>query len=456
MDVGTDGGAATPGGGEGDDRLHVLSHQIPVGIFETDPNGALTFANERWCAMAGLDHEEARGFGWTRAVHPADRKSLYASWSEAKREDREWRAEYRLMRPDGTEVYVIGSATAICDEHGEVTGYRGSCVDVTAHRRLQADRLLQEQRFSMAFDHAPIGIALVAPDGRWLRVNRALCNLTGYAESELLAKTFQDLTHPDDLEADLELVERVLSGELNSYEMEKRYFRADGRTIWALLSVALVRGEDDQPLYFISQILDITERKDFERELAHLADHDGLTGLPNRRCFRRELGAQIGRARRYGRPAALLFIDLDEFKGINDSLGHKVGDDLIRTIGETLSGRVRDSDVLARLGGDEFGVLLTETDLAGAEVVARELSQAIRDTKLRVGGRSVRITASVGIAPLDGHSDSEDDLLVTADLAMYDAKRAGRDRIAIGEAQRVRPAPARTRLLRSRRRPSRA
>ena len=419
----------------------MLSNQMPVGVFETDAEGQCTYVNERMAELCGLSAGEALGHGWTRALHPDDRTAVMREWSAAVAEDREFHLEYRFLRPDGTEVPVYGTAAAVRDGDGRISGCFGTCSDISHHRRLEAERALQEQRFANAFDHAPIGIALVSTEGRFLRVNRALCDLTGYAEGELLAKTFQDITHPDDLSADLQHVEEVLAGKISTYQMEKRYFRADGHTIWVLLSVSLMRDEEGEPLYFISQIQDITERKQFERELAHLADHDGLTGLFNRRRFGLELQKELDRTRRHGRSAALLFIDLDNFKLINDSLGHTVGDDLIRTVGTALRDRIRGTDVLARLGGDEFGVLLTETDLKGAETAAGELAQTIRECELVIGGQTVRVTASVGLTLLDDHDGSEDDLLVAADLAMYSAKRAGRNRVAIHDANR----PARDR-----------
>jgi PAS domain S-box-containing protein len=124
-----------------------------------------------------------------------------------------------------------------------------------------------EERFRLAFEHAPIGIALVSPEGGFMRVNEALCELTGYPAAELVEKTFQEITHPDDLDLDLDYVEQMLAGRRRVYEMEKRYFHRTGQTIWALLSVSLVRDRDDQPLYFISQIQDITERKQLQERL---------------------------------------------------------------------------------------------------------------------------------------------------------------------------------------------
>ena len=159
-----------------------------------------------------------------------------------------------------------------------------------------------EERFRRAFNDAPIGMGLVALDGRWLRVNQRLTEITGFSGAQLLASTFQDITHPDDVDIDVEHSRQLLAGEVRSYQMEKRYVRPDGESIWVMLSVSLVRGMDDEPLYFISQVENINERKRVERELTRLAEHDSLTGLLNRRRFQQELERERKRARRSSRP----------------------------------------------------------------------------------------------------------------------------------------------------------
>ncbi len=249
-------------------RFRTLSMQAPVGIYETDPHGGCVFVNARWRELTGLTAEQALGDGWAEAIHPEDRESVLAEWSAASNEAREFALEYRFLRPDGRIVWVAGSSTPIQNSVGQVTGYLGTCTDITARRAMEAERALQERRFTTAFDHAPIGKALVSTDGKFLRVNRALCELLGYAEDELLRKTFQDITHPDDLEADLDNVARLLADEIFGYQMEKRYFHADGQTIWILLSASVVRNDEAQPLYFIAQIQDITAQKAARDELA--------------------------------------------------------------------------------------------------------------------------------------------------------------------------------------------
>lgn len=293
-----------------------------------------------------------------------------------------------------------------------------------------------EQRFRLAFEQAAVGMALVAPDGRFLRVNRALCDLVGYAAQDLVSKTFQEITHPEDLDLDLEFVRRMLAGELRTYTMEKRYFHADGHTVWVLLSVSLVRGDDGEPRYFISQIQDITERRQLEQRLSFLADHDEMTGLPNRRRLREELERAVAFAQRYEQAGALLILDLDNFKQVNDTLGHHVGDSLVREVAGRLRGRLRATDVLARIGGDEFAVLLPQVNAAQAERVARDLVGTVGGGCHLVDGAVVETSASLGVALYEpGWEFDPEGLLMHADRAMYEAKNAGGNRHSVVEGR---------------------
>jgi diguanylate cyclase (GGDEF)-like protein/PAS domain S-box-containing protein len=276
--------------------------------------------------------------------------------------------------------------------------------------------------FETAFAGAPTGMALVALDGGWLRVNAALCRMLGFTEAQLRTRTFQDITHPDDLEADLEHVHRLLAGEASEYTMEKRYISATGAIVWALLSVSLLRDDDGEALHFVSHVVDITERKEMEDHLRTLATHDGLTGIWNRRRFEEEVARQVARAMRHRETAALLVIDLDGFKPVNDRLGHDAGDQLLRAIARAVSRRIRGTDSVARLGGDEFAVLLTNTDLAAARKVAADLAELIRTTAVHVGNEDVAVGASVGVEVVDASTRSVAEALARADAAMYAAK----------------------------------
>jgi diguanylate cyclase (GGDEF)-like protein len=198
-----------------------------------------------------------------------------------------------------------------------------------------------------------------------------------------------------------------------------------------------VRDDGGRPAYAVIQVVDITERKRFEGQLQYLADHDALTGLYNRRRFEEELDRVLAAAERYGRAGALLVLDLDGFKYVNDTLGHPVGDELIARLAGTLRDELRESDVIARLGGDEFGVILPEATEAEAAAVADKLLRAVqRDGTVADASRRARVTASIGVAPFDGGDGlSAEELLVEADIAMYDAKEGGRNRAAASERQ---------------------
>ena len=280
--------------------------------------------------------------------------------------------------------------------------------------------------FETAFSGAPTGMALVGLDGSWLRVNSALSRMLGMSESELRARTFQSVTHPDDLDADLKHVEDLLAGRSDGYTMEKRYVAADGTTVHALLSVSLVRDEAGNPLHFISHVVDITERKLMEEHLRLLATHDALTGIWNRRRFEEELARQLARSLRHGETAALLVIDLDSFKPINDRLGHEAGDLVLRTVARVLARRLRGTDSVARLGGDEFAVLLCDADAEVGHTVAAELAGLIAGTPIETAFEDVHVAASIGVATIDSRCTSVPEILASADQAMYEAKEASR------------------------------
>jgi diguanylate cyclase (GGDEF)-like protein/PAS domain S-box-containing protein len=331
------------------------------------------------------------------------------------------------VRLDGSTFPVRAEAMAARDEKGAVQ-YRIAWYDDLTERRETERRAGRLQRdFEAAFHSAPHGVAIVGVDGRFLHVNQKLCAITGFSAGELKAMTFQEITHPDDLDADMVQVDELLAGELDTYEMEKRYFTKGGHLIWVLLAVAMVREDDGTPRHFISQVQDISARKRLEEHTYELANRDPITSLYNRRRFEEELKRQIGRCRDDGESAALLLLDLDRFKNVNDSDGHVAGDRLIRLVGRALDERIHDPDVAARIGGDEFAVILRDIDLAQARAVAEELRLAITGADLERD-----CTASVGLCRLHGDVPDAETCFRAVDRAMYRAKGQGRDRVVVG------------------------
>ncbi|MFL5846362.1 MAG: diguanylate cyclase [Solirubrobacteraceae bacterium] len=435
---------------------------LEEGVIIRDATGRVAATNSRTAELLGLTTAEIVG----RDMHDELWRSVRPDGTELAMEDRPAQRALRTgeaqheplmgVRTAGDAVrWVAVTARPLTGEDGTLTGVVSTFVDRTEQLEAQEAFERATQMFSTAFHAAPVGMALVDLDGTFLEVNRSLCELTGYGQPDLLARTFQEITHPDDLDADLEHLRALTAGEIPSYQMEKRYFTATGDLIWVNLSVSLVRAADGTPERFISQIEDITERKRMEQTLQRLADHDPLTDLWNRRRFEEELQRQVGRCKRYGENAALFLLDLDDFKTVNDTLGHKAGDDLLQAVATAMRDRLRSTDSLARLGGDEFAVLLPNVTADQAGVLAEELAASIRSNPIRIRDREIAATASIGVAFLDAQVDSDEAVLMAADIAMYQAKAAGRDRTSVqaqaGPAapeEPVAPAPAETGVIR--------
>ncbi|MFN2452689.1 MAG: putative bifunctional diguanylate cyclase/phosphodiesterase [Pyrinomonadaceae bacterium] len=289
---------------------------------------------------------------------------------------------------------------------------------------------LQESEESLrsAFDHAA-GMALVAPEGRWLKVNRSLSEILGYTEQEFLCGNFQDLIHEEDLGTLLIHINKLLQGKVSRYQVEQRHKHKLGHLIWVMLSVSLVRDGEGKPLHFIFQIQDITDRKRAEEQLVHDAFHDALTGLPNRALLIDHLKLAIERVKHNPeRQFAVLFLDFDRFKVINDSLGHMIGDQLLIGVARRLEECMRPLDTIARLGGDEFTILLEDIrDIGDAIRTVERIHQKL-SRPFNLGGHEVFTTVSIGIAPSTTGYNSPQELLRDADTAMYRAKSLGKAR----------------------------
>lgn len=294
----------------------------------------------------------------------------------------------------------------------------------------QSDALREsEERFRSAFDYAPIGIGLVAPNGNWLKANHALTEILGYSEEDFLATDFQSITLSEDLGLTLVKVHELLSGKIANCQMEQRYVHKTGRTVWTSWSVSAANDTRERQPNLIFQIQDITDKKCAEEKLQHDATHDALTGLPNRLLFMNRLDRALERRRLIDTcKVSVLFIDLDRFKYVNDSLGHLIGDELLKEIAVRLRECLRPSDMVARLGGDEFTILVEGAyDTAEVTRIASRIQHKF-GIPFNLRGHEVYSSASIGILhAADKHLASED-VMRDADTAMYQAKRAGKAR----------------------------
>jgi diguanylate cyclase (GGDEF)-like protein/PAS domain S-box-containing protein len=413
-------------------ELALLIERMPIAVSTVRADGCAGHANEKAMQIFARIADEPQGqlteVGWKLVDgdgEPLDSSRLPSELTRTTGEEFE-NVDVGFPGANGQTVWIRTSTRRLSEE-GPPYPVLACLNDASLERHARAEVLVAQQVISHSFDSAPIGIAIVSLDGRFVRVNRALCDLLGYSETELLATSFQDMTHPDDLEDDMALVEDVLSGRRSSYQMKKRYIRADGRRIWAQLTGALVQDEAGKPLHFVSQIQDVTEDHQLETRLRELADRDYLTGLLNRRRFEEELDRQLDRCSRHGEQAALLLLDIDHFKEANDSGGHAAGDKLLQMVAEVCEGRVRGTDLVARLGGDEFGAILVDSDEKGAHQVAEELLSALRE----VGDEPT--TASIGLTIMRP-DDQADAVLARADRALYAVKNDGRNGVRMDDS----------------------
>ena len=286
-----------------------------------------------------------------------------------------------------------------------------------------------EERFRSAFDYAPIGIGLVTPSGKWVKANHALTEILGYSEADFLATDFQSITLPEDLGPKLVKVHELLAGKIATCQMEQRYIHKTGRTVWTSWSVSAANDAKSKQPNLIFQIQDITDKKIAEEKLQHEATHDALTGLPNRPFFMNRLGAALEMAGRIeGYKVSVLFIDLDRFKYVNDSLGHLIGDELLKEISSRLRECLRPSDLVARLGGDEFTILVEgRYEIHEVTGIADRIQKKF-GIPFDLDGHEVYSSASIGILHASHTHLTSEDVMRDADTAMYQAKRAGKAR----------------------------
>lgn len=292
-----------------------------------------------------------------------------------------------------------------------------------------------EQRFQSAFTHAAVGMALVSPDGKLLQVNTALARVLGASQSDLTATSFRDLAHPDDVDVLMSELLRLQRGEIDTVAIELRCHHRQGLEVWASLSVAFFCEPNSTAPCLIVQMQDISARRRAEAQLYHIAHHDDLTGLPNRSQFNDQLVRAISRVKRHPqRIFAVMFLDFDRFKIINDSLGHKAGDELLVQVTRRLQASLRPCDFIARLGGDEFAILVEDLGKEGEAIELAERLQQTLQAPIQLGQTEVRTSASIGITfSLVGYETPEE-VLRDADIAMYKAKSLGKAQYALFNA----------------------
>ncbi|NYD38084.1 EAL domain-containing protein [Actinomycetospora corticicola] len=331
---------------------------------------------------------------------------------------------------------AAGYATTLRDRTLDEQEAIRRAVIVARHQTEQALHA-SEARFRAMFYEAAIGIGLGDMHGRIVEVNPALTQMFGYTAQEMRRRTVGELAHPEDLPSVWVLYERLLAGELDNFCIEKRFYRKDGEEIICNLTLSLVRDERGRPAYQVAMLEDVTERHELQSHLEYQAFHDTLTTLPNRALFADRVEhifttTAPGSARRVG----LCFLDLDGFKAVNDSLGHDVGDLMLKEVAQRLADQATDGELVARMGGDEFVVLVENSRGVEQLISLAERILAAIAAPLELAGQELAVTASIGIVerPVVGGDSSE--LMRAADITLYSAKADGRGRWALHDPSR--------------------
>jgi diguanylate cyclase (GGDEF)-like protein/PAS domain S-box-containing protein len=422
---------------ENAERFRVVARATTDIIWDWDPRVNRLWWNEGIESVFGYSPNEFNDgiTAWSSRIHPDERARVTAGLYRAVETLQEhWREEYRFQRKDGSWAQVRDHGILVRDD-GKVLHVIGSMVDVTAEKQAERDRLQAEARYRLQaslLDKAHDAISVSDVDGRITYWNRGAQRIFGWTADEATGKTRAELliVSGQEFQGAHETVLR--QGDWTG-ELRKR--RKDGRSVTVECHMTLVKDDDGRPQAVLAIDTDITQRKQAEGEILSLAFFDPLTRLPNRRLLLDRLRHGLATCRRTGQMGALLFLDLDNFKSLNDTLGHDKGDMLLQQVAQRLTAQVpRGSDTVARHGGDEFVIVLE--DLSGqaheaaahAELVAEKIL-AVFHAPFQLQSHQHHTTPSIGVALYDKHISNVDELLKRADLAMYQAKAAGRNTI---------------------------
>lgn len=415
---------------ESEELFRTIAENVGDLIAMLDTQGRRIYISPSYRQIFGNEVLEI-GSDSFREIHPEDRERIKAVFCKTVATGVGERSEFRFLLKDGSIRHIESEGNVVHDAAGKVSKVIVVSRDVTGRKETEAALLESEQRFRAIFENAAIGIASVSTAGQFLQINDVFCKIIGYSQEEVLSEKFSflNITFPGDTETDLIWIRKLLDGDSDSCTLEKRYLRKDGSIVWVNLSVSLLRSPAGAPLYFISAAQDITERKNLEEQLRRLSYFDHLTGLPNRTLLSDRTQQALAIAKRDKARMALMFIDLDEFKPVNDTLGHSIGDLLLKETAKRMQDCVRASDTVARIGGDEFVVLLSTIEgEQDAMVVAEKIRHSLCQP-FEIAGHCIHISSSIGIAVYPEHGSDEKMLLKNADSAMYYAKECGRNTV---------------------------
>jgi len=411
-------------------RFRAMSDASPLGIFVSDTADHCTYTNTAYQKLSGLSMAQALDSSWLTAIHPDDLARVEQAFRDTPPGAPPFQTDTRFLRPDGSIVWTRLNAAPMHDGP-RLCGHVRTIEDISAHREASEALFAEKEHAQVTLNS--IGDAVISTNlpGRVTFINQVAEKMTGW-------------THDSAIGQPLETVFRIINGSTREPAVnpalrairEKRtvalaansiLLRRDGQETAIEDSAAPIHDRDGVVTGAVIVFHDVSASKAITQQMAHLAQHDFLTGLPNRSLLTERLSRAIGQARRHEKMVALLYIDLDSFKQVNDLQGHATGDQLLRAVAERLAVCVRDTDTVCRQGGDEFVILLTEVDHPeDAGPIAQKLLDAFA-VPCKVGDRELHITLSIGISIYPDDGTNPDLLLDNADSAMYRAKANGRN-----------------------------
>lgn len=409
--------------------LTAVFNAAPVGMIRLSADGGCFGVNAFWQQLSGLSLAQSLGDGWLHAVHPDDRADVRDATTMLQESGP---ATCRILTPQGVRTTVYAIRAGVAPDNGPVS-YLATFADVEAETEAMRALDAAQARMTAAFQASSMGTALVALDGTVLEANERLAELTRQPIDALVGRRFGDLLAPEWAAAEKELRSRLLEAERPYGQLECELAGEPGERTWVVANIAVVWTGPAGPRYFVTELEDVTARRLAEGRLAHAALHDPLTGLPNRTLVQDRLEHALRRADRTGSGVALLFLDLDHFKVVNDRLGHHAGDEILVIVADRIARAARPTDTVSRFGGDEFIIVCEDlTSTSDTLRIAERFRRAISAPIVR-GGADVTVDASVGIAAVVGAYTDPDLMLRDADAAMYEAKARGRGRCVVFE-----------------------
>jgi diguanylate cyclase (GGDEF)-like protein/PAS domain S-box-containing protein len=430
---------------ESEMRFRRMADSAPVLIWTADGDGLLDYVNQSWLEFSGRTRDEELGYGWTATVHPDDLRIGVSSYLRAADRREPFRVQLRLRRKDGAYRWFIFSGVPRFEASAQFVGWIGSATDIDDQRVFEQALFAEKELAQVTL--RSIGDAVITTDahGGVTDLNPVAENLTGWLAADAKGRPMDEIFRlMDELtrEPASNPVHHVLSsGMAAPLEDNITLVSRDGSERGVADSAAPIRDRDGTMVGAVLVFRDVTHQRQIARELRHQAAHDWLTGLINRREFELRVEQALEHAVVDGSEHALCYIDLDQFKIVNDTCGHQAGDALLRHVADLLHAALSKRDTLARLGGDEFGLLLEHCSRSVAERITGELLVRLQELRFVWGEHVLRIGGSIGVVALTGGDQTLPQVLSAADSACYAAKEAGRNRVkfyAVEDEQLIR------------------